>query len=172
MSTPSTKDRIVAVLKKNPRIPVSQLAADLGISRQRVYQACRDHGIALDPQPSPRKSKPPRSPMPRVITGGILCDVSHSVCGSISELLVAADLLARGFMVYHPMARQKGLDLIAVSRSGQLLTIEVRSGKINDKGVLIYAKKTDSSAAHHAVVVTSEPVRYQPELPENPKTKY
>jgi hypothetical protein len=105
---------------------------------------------------------------PRVRTGGVDVPVSAVTAGTISELLVAADLMARGYVVYFPlMKRTAHVDLIATpSNPDRLpLRIEVRSGTIGARGQVRYAKKADSRADHHAVVMTGEPVHYKPELP-------
>lgn len=89
---------------------------------------------------------------------------SHRVCGTISELLVAADLMARGYEVYIPLARTIGHDIIAEAPSGRLLTIEVRSAKRAANGALRFKRTTRSEM--FAAVVTGEPVQYDPPLPE------
>jgi hypothetical protein len=80
-------------------------------------------------------------------------------------MLAAADLMARGFAVYYPMARQKGYDLVAVDKKGRMLSIEVRSGRLTESGKPSFMKKVDSNAKHHAIVMTGHPVVYEPELP-------
>jgi hypothetical protein len=142
----------------------SEIAKESGISRQRVYQLAARHKINLTKYDfAARTAFSP--PVPRITTGGVQAKVSCSIAGTIAELLVAADLMARGWAVYMPIMFSRGYDIIA-AKDGALATIEVRSAhrKIGDGG-LSYNKKIDSDSAYHALVITGEPVCYRPELP-------
>jgi hypothetical protein len=145
-------------------MPASAIASALGVSRQRVYQAAKQNGIAL-PKYHYAERATPRPPRPRVITGGVETTVSHATAGTVSELLVAADMLARGWLVYMPVMHSRGHDLIA-TRNGALVTVEVRSAHRSATGSLVFAKKPEETSTHYALVVTGEPVHYKPDLPE------
>lgn len=144
-------------------LAASTIAAELGVSRQRVYQIAKNAGIRLAPPP-PRGPSRPIIPISRVITGGVPVPINASIAGTIAELLVAADLLARGWQPYVPAARHGGHDLIAY-RATDLATIEVRSGYRNRTGRVIYNKSPRDNSTHYAVVITGEPVLYDPPLP-------
>lgn len=163
----STADEV----RKLSHLPASAIARQLGLSRQRIYHVCKKEGIALLPYHewagADRRPRlhPPRKPKARLITGGVPQDISHAVAGTISELLVAADLMARGWQVFRPLTAATGHDIIAV-RKGTILTIEVRSAHANNSGRLIYNKKADCKSAHYGLVVTGQPVTYEPDLPD------
>jgi hypothetical protein len=90
----------------------------------------------------------------------------------VSELLAAADLLARGYTVYAPLNRHAGhADLIALPRGGGdgPITLEVRSGHRNpNTGTTTWNRFPRNNADHYAVVVTGEVVVYEPPIPEVP----
>lgn len=84
--------------------------------------------------------------------------------GTVCELLVAADLLERGFHVFVPVTRHIGAcDLITLAPDGKVERIEVKRGKKTKHGTR-YAKPTPRTFDRLAVVVPGEPIRYQPPL--------
>lgn len=141
----------------------SAIADDLGISRQRVHQIAKAHQIELPVNRAPRDTAKRRPPVARIQTGGVLAPINHSVAGTISELLVAADLMARGWQVFMPIIASKGHDLIAV-KDGRIATFEVRSAHRNANGVVKYAKQAGCTSEFYGLVVTGEPVTYVPDL--------
>jgi hypothetical protein len=146
-----------------------EIAASLKISRQRVYQVCSRYGI----QPGLPKIPPRRGVIickPRLITGGIQQFTNARMTGTVSELLVAADLIARGWHVYLPVIKQRGFDVI-VTQGRLVLTIEVRSASKNTKGTLTWTKRPTDCSDYYALVVTGDPVKYQPDLPAVPLTR-
>jgi len=141
--------------------PASVIAERLGVSRQRVYQVAAKAGIAL-----PRyhaRTWGQRPPKPRLITGGVFTTISTATAGSISELLVAADLLARGYAVFMPVIHSRGHDVVA-EKNGMMITVEVRSAHRNASGKLIYNRRPEMRSTHYALVVTGEPVAYDPPI--------
>lgn len=162
MTRVTIKDRILTELQRNPQATARELADALGVSRQRIYQALSRYGITPQRPRSPAVKKPPSPPMPTL--GGACAPLSHTTCGTISELVAAADLLARGYHVYIPLVRHRGHDLIAVSRAGKILTVEVRGGRKGASGQRVY----NAIAQRHmksdllAIVIAGEPVEYKP----------
>lgn len=159
------ESRIEEVLEKLPHATTGDVASALGVSRQRVHQAAQKYGIRLRgtrraSDPTRRKPGPPK---PTAITGGVQPQLTHTVCGTISELLAAADLMTRGYRVYMPIARQRCHDLIAVSPEGKLVTIEVRSGRRCPVGNgHTYPSNRTVKSDVTAVVLVGEPVIYEP----------
>ena len=86
----------------------SQIARALGISPQRVSQIIKDRGITI----KEGRNRDPDAPFPLTHqfarTGGVSTQMSTVVSGLISETLVEADLLARGWQVYTPRRRNLG----------------------------------------------------------------
>jgi len=144
------------------RKSASEIADALGVSRMRVYQIAKEKGLNF--KKAKRRKRVKSEPKPRLITGGVAVTISETAAGKVSELLVAADLTARGWQVFLPVYQNKGHDLIA-ARYSRLISIEVRSAKRNKSGNVVYAKKTDSFSHIHALVITGEPVVYEPNLP-------
>lgn len=141
----------------------SAIATELGVSRQHVYQVARRHKIDLPQNMTPRVFTPRRSPQPRIQTGGIMAKVNHSVAGTISELLVAADLMARGWQVFLPVIASRGHDVIA-TKDGKIATFEVRSAHRNATGTIKFARKADCLSDYYGLVITGEPVAYEPDI--------
>lgn len=141
------------------------IADELGVSRQYIHQIAKRAGISLPHSTRGRVAPGSKLVVPRIQTGGVSAKVTHSVAGSIAELLVAADLMARGWRVFMPVLSSKGHDIIG-EKEGRLVTFEVRSAQRNASGKLIYQKKSDSESEHYGLVVTGEPVAYDPPLPD------
>lgn len=144
----------------NSGMGAAAIASRLGITRARVYQIAKRAGVSFPRQTSLRVPVKPRA---RVMTGGVSAPINASVAGTIAELLVAADLMARGWQVFMPLIASKGHDLIA-AKADRLITVEVRSAYRNSAGRLIYARKPDCSSSHYAAVITGEPVHYDPDI--------
>jgi len=160
----STRDKIAEIRAKDPEARASDISRALGISRERVRQHLVGLGLTTKTY-GPRRRV---APTPRVQTGGVMIGVTYTAAGTVSELLVAADLTARGYTVYSPICRHRAhADLIALLIAGeqQPILIEVRSGKRSQSGAVIYAKKNNTRCNHYGVVVTGEPVIYDPPLP-------
>lgn len=89
--------------------------------------------------------------------------------GRVGELVVAADLISRGFTVYAPLLSRLGAaDIIAVHRTDpdyRPVRFEVRVGSRNMNGVLRFNRRDALRADYYAIVVHGEPVMYEPELP-------
>ena len=139
-------------------ISASDSAREMGISRQRVYQLAREMGIEF------RKERRTGGCEPRLVTGGIAVSrVNPSVAGKISELLVAADLMARGWQVFFPVYSNKGHDIVAI-KNDKIITVEVRSGSKSKTGVISCFKRPEDHSDYYGIVVTGEPVHYEPAL--------
>lgn len=144
------------------RVVASEIADELGVSRQRVYQLCYRHKIDLARYHDTRR---PKRMKPRIITGGVMQEVSCGVGGIIAELLAAADLMARKWQIFRPIVSNRGVDIVAI-KDGKIITVEVRSARRKPSGALQYRQDTVARADHYALVITGEPVCYVPELPE------
>lgn len=157
----AARDRILSLLRANPLVTASQLVAETGVSRQRVYQLLKEEGLKLSPRPA---VAPPARPAPRVTPLSGIGNVNHSACGMIGELLAACDLLARGWRVFSPLVRHSKIDLVATSPDGAVVKrIEVRSGKRKGTGVY-FQKRPEDACDHYAVIIHGEPVHYIPDI--------
>lgn len=161
-----TATQIRTILDTEPYISAKEIALRLGISRQRVYQAAKKAGLKFNSAwPHPSSNSEPKSPTARVKIAGLAAKISPTCAGTVSELLVAADLIARGFKPYTPFIRQRSHDLICISPTGKIVTIEVRAGYRKANGTLQLGKKIDCQSEILASVFIDSPVIYSPELP-------
>lgn len=156
-----------------------EIAAAMQVSRQRIYQVAAREGIALKrpavtpplaPEPAggaaaARRRRPGKAPVnvPRLITGGVPLQINSTATGRVAEILVMADLIARGWHVYAPLLdSRRGHDLIACG-NGRMVSFEVRSGRRRPSGVK-FDRDMVVRSDHYAIVVTGEPVAYDPPL--------
>ncbi len=90
--------------------------------------------------------------------------VAPSTRGAISELIVAADLMARGFHVFRALSPSCPCDL-AVIKDGTLVRIEVRTGDVTKAGTVFYSTKPSDIGRHDVMaVVLNDRIIYKPEL--------
>jgi hypothetical protein len=157
----TTRERVRQLVKDEPTLNLSDIARRVGVSRERVRQLVESEGLA---PPLGVVGYKPRSPASRVITGGVPTPINHTVAGTIAELLVAADLSARGLIVFFPLVRTAACDLMTLDRSGHVERIEVRCGHRSGKRV-VFNQKDKSKSDRRAVVITGEPVIYEPPMP-------
>jgi hypothetical protein len=83
--------------------------------------------------------------------------ITESRIGASNELLVASDLIRRGYEVYRNVSPSGG-DLI-VQKAEQLFEVEVTAGMLNENGKVYYDKHRHRSWHIIAVVVEGQ-VRY------------
>ena len=139
--------------RANPAVAARDVAAALGVSRQRIYQVASRHGL--------RFARAPRAHLPPDIrvTGGVPALTARSL-GIIGELLTATDLLGRGYLVYRPIVDHRGVDLLAIDPDDRVLRVEVKSARRVD-GRLAY-RRSERPVDVFALVVVGEPVMYEP----------
>lgn len=83
--------------------------------------------------------------------------VSTPTAGAIGELIVASDLLARGYEVFRAVSPSSSCDLMARAKNGRVLAIEVRGGRYTKGGRLNYHRQESDRADVWAVVVLRQP---------------
>lgn len=156
--------QIVARVKTAKNLTTTDLTEEFECSRQYIHSVLRQAGMkAASPVRVwlPRKAAPP--PKARVVPSAHARPISHSMVGSVSELLVAADLMARGWSVFFPLYRARA-DLIATSKDGRkVLRFEVRSAR-RVEGKVVFGRKPTDECDHYALALADEPVLYEPEL--------
>lgn len=165
MDSDATRARLADELTNDPTLSMEELVAKLGVSRQRIYVLLREAGLKAGKSKRIRPRRPPAPPpTPRLAIDGVIGTISSSAAGAVSEVIAAADLLARGWHVFFPLVRSRRCDLIALSPDGlQTRRIEVRSGK-RVGGGLLYNKKPTDTCDHYAIVLINEPVLFLPEI--------
>lgn len=155
----SALEKIRACLSVHPDSSATDLAADAGISRQRVYQICRSAGIELTDK---RRRKGDAKQWVNHFGG--TQSVSSNFIGGASELTASADLLRRGIPVYRALTFVSAADLV-IDLGGELKRVEVRSAKRNKAGSLRYPMPADRSRYDFLALVEPDgTVTYKPEL--------
>lgn len=159
------RSAILDAIKQNPMRTVRELTEIGQCSRQRVHVILKEEGLEL---PSFAEIREARGlviqPKSRANINGLRIAISHSAAGTVGELLVAADLITRGWSVFFPLVRTLKCDLLVLSADGQRTArIEVRSGKRVGNG-LTYNRKPNDSCDHYAVLLEGEPVMFIPEI--------
>jgi hypothetical protein len=162
----SMKEKIEALLKSNPNVTQAMAADAIGVSRQRINQVCKRHGIKLTSGHfTPRIQASPSSPMAHHWAGHQWSKLNATTKAAIGETLVAADLMAKGFFVYRCLSQTGPCDLIAYGKSG-LLRIEVRCGSVGRDGRLTCALPESGRYDILAIMAPDKTLQYKPELPE------
>ena len=154
----TAKEHIAALRAENPNLPAATIAEQVGISRQRVSQLLTDLGL---PTKIPREHR--RGPLTKMYRYGprtVPC-----VIGSISELIVAMDLLSRGLDVHRSLTPNSVVDLIAMSRtSTEIARVEVRSGKLNRLGQPNASRPTHARYDIFAITLPDGEIVYSPPI--------
>lgn len=158
------RDKLLKMLAKNPKLTNADLSRELGVSRQRISQITSKLGIKLQRavvyEIAERRHSPPQA---RVDLVGAPI-ISHAAAGTVSELLVAADLTARGWQVFFPLVRSTHCDLVVTSHDGTIVKrVEVRSG-VRREGRIVWQKKATTECEVYAIVLRGEPIRYEPDI--------
>lgn len=149
------KEKIETLRAQNPSITQAMVADALGVTRQRISQACKRHGIVLArgwraPQPAACPS-PPRWKVP----------LNATTKAAVGEMAAAADLMCRGFFVYRCLSQTGPFDLLAY-KEGRMLRIEVRCGVLDKQG---QARCSTPAPGRYDVlaVVLSDRIEYRPD---------
>lgn len=96
--------------------------------------------------------------------------LSPGTAGAVSELIVATDLMLRGYSVFRALSPSCQCDLLALGPDGRSLRVEVRTGYVSAGGKpLCSLKKCDKSKHDVLAVVVNLPNRahrlvYEPSL--------
>jgi hypothetical protein len=92
-----------------------------------------------------------------------LVNLAPGEVGAVAELLVSADLLARGYEVFRAVSQNCSCDLV-IHRAGRLWRVEVKTGQ-NRPGAAVYAPRGNPN--HYnllAVVIWPGAIIYTPAL--------
>ena len=144
-----------------------EIAEHFGISRQRVHQVAKREGIQLS---TPSLGRPHMwgkrdKQVSRIKISGDNHEISTKTSGCISEMLAAADLMARGWKVFFPINSHGHHDIVA-AKGDMLKSFEVRSGTKNKDFALRFRRDKELRSDFYAVVIRDGPVEYEPDLPD------
>jgi hypothetical protein len=135
-----------AARERNPSAPASDIARDIGVSRERVRQALVALGL-----PTRVSRTRARNPLRYAV------QMPPHTVGAVCELQVCADLLQRGFHVFRSVSPHAPCDVVAII-GAQTIRVEVRAAKrgicsthgehdclaaVNPDGEIIYTPSID-----------------------------
>jgi len=83
--------------------------------------------------------------------------------GAFGELLIAADLIRKGFNVYRALSPSSPSDLI-IQRNGKLITVECRTGYRTKNGEIKASKQRFRSEILAVIVDNGKHIEYSPKL--------
>lgn len=99
----------------------------------------------------------------RVEPHGINDNVANGTVGAISELLVCADLMKKGWEVFRALSPHSNSDVLAL-RDGLLLKLEIRTGmyynKDNGEKLFNYSKKNIIGKSVVVVTLPDNKIHY------------
>jgi hypothetical protein len=162
MSEITTADRVLAAFRRSPQPSLAVIAAEVGVSRERVRQLLKTKGLRSSVKSKGRpRVHSDRKPVNRF---GYAVRAPTLVTGAVSELVAAADLLARGWHVYRAIAGGCMCDLIACL-DGATYRVEVRSATVSATGVWKTNQKPKTRENYDvlALVAPNGEIRYDPD---------
>lgn len=137
-------------------MPAADIARQLRISRERVRQILLGLGLPTN-VPSRRRYAAAEIRFPFATT------VST---GAVSELLVCADLLSKGWDVFRSISQCAKCDIIAQSRQTRnIIRVEVKSCSVSGRGTVNHPKPKNDNYDHLAAVTKDGRIFYKPEIP-------
>lgn len=83
--------------------------------------------------------------------------------GSIAELIVCADLLAKGYQVYRPVSYHSAFDIVAI-RGSSIVTIEVRTSTEEDPSNFPRHKERSIPMVYASVTKKTNRINYFPDV--------
>jgi len=155
-----TKDLILAIRRENENATVSEIADKLKISRQAVHQTLTRMGL---PTTFPRPLY--KGPTPEKIPPLFGHRLSPHFAAAVAEMLVAVDLMHRGFDVYKSLASCGACDLVCIKRGGNVaIRVEVKTARRQMNGKLHHSPHTHNRFDVLALVCGDKSVTYLPDL--------
>ena len=154
-----TANKIRAILEREPNIKAEEIAKEVGVSTQSVYQHIRNHKL-----PYIKKTgwvSAGRTEWKGQFGHGKKL-TSHFI-GGTAEMYACADLLRRGIPVYRAITFLSAADLV-VEMGGDLYRVEVKSGRRNQSGVLHFGAPTVGKFDILAIVDPDGVVEYRPPI--------
>jgi hypothetical protein len=157
---------VIALITQSPHLNQTEIAARIGISRQRVAQIVSEERLAV---PRGKRGAAPRrrvaeTPRARERSPGGLPAYLAEAGGAAAVLITAADLMARGFAVYLPIAPTAAADILAIDANGRVKRVAVRPARRTVGGAVEYSYPKPGEVDTHATLLADTPIQYSPEL--------
>jgi PHD/YefM family antitoxin component YafN of YafNO toxin-antitoxin module len=163
---PSTRERVLALVKESPHLNQTEIAKQVGTTRQRVSQIIASEGLNV---PRGRRGVTPRAKSEvaehqAMHNSDAVPAYLAKAGGPVAVLLTAADLMSRGYTVYLPVVPAAAADLVAIDAQGKVKRVSVQRPTRTAGGKLEYQYPKPGSVETHALILTDEPVQYEPAL--------
>lgn len=158
---PSTRERIIALVKQEPHLNQSEIAERVGVKRQRVSQIIADEELNVPRgkrgvAPRARATEPTRAPSSDALPAHLA-----AAGGMVGVLIAAADMMARGFTVFLPVTQTAPCDFLAMDAKGKVERVSVRKARRAGEEIR-YDDPIRGGTDRRALLLTDEPVRYEP----------
>ena len=101
-------------------------------------------------------------------------DIPSASVGSISEMMVCADMLRKGYHVFRTVSNASFCDVVAI-KGNEIMFIEVRTGYITNAGKLSFPHMLHTKVAiptHYAIYITKDSSIHFVPVSEEDKKKY
>ncbi len=163
---PSTRERVLALVKQSPHLNQTEIAERVGATRQRVSQiiASEDLNVPKGRRGVARRAKATAEAAP-VAEAKAVPAYFAKAGGPIAVLVAAADLMTRGFTVYLPITQSAAADLVAIDARGNLKRVAVQRARRKGQR-LDYERPKPGDVDTHALILADEPVQYRPSIDE------
>lgn len=161
--TKTTRERLLELHAAHPELNQTQIAEELGVTRQRVSALVKQLQLNVQSGPVGIGGRRTREAAPAV--DAIVAPRTIGPSGAV--LLAAADLDRRGYDVFFPLnpARAR-CDLVAIDERDRVEQIVVE--KRAKRGPVRYDTPENDRKIRRAMILTDQPVQYSPALrPKN-----
>jgi predicted AAA+ superfamily ATPase len=161
------RDSVRQLREKDSEVTASAMARELGVSRERVRQVLLALGLPTQTSRSTFVNRAPRTPLPPPGSIEFAANCNHVMRGAWAELLVASDLLRRGYEVFTAVGASS-CDLLAL-RNTTALRVEVKLGQwINNSPTYFASKVCAEKRGNFDLLAVVSPdgkqIRYDPQL--------
>lgn len=150
------KDKIIDLATNRPKMSLADIGREVGATGEYVRQVLKKANVVKPRAPMRGENATPKIKI-TTNTG------SHINIGAASEMLVCADLLARGYSVFRSVSGHASCDLICYKKDDleKLIRVEVRTAK-KIKDNIVYAKPDGKRYDLLALAVHGEVVYVPP----------
>lgn len=157
MEKKSVMHQVAEIKDLNPNLSTTDLATKLGCSRQAVYDALKKLGLPSvskwDLRPAPANKKPVFTPL--------FENLSPYQAAAVSEMVVATEMLLRGFDIYKSVTSAGMCDLVAINRSDEKITrIEVKTARKTPSGKYLHSPARKNKYDILALVFPDKSIKY------------
>lgn len=162
------RGEVLRLRAADPQVTATMMAEELGVSREAVRQILVKLGLPTKTGKtfSWRRRRGARGPMVPAPPAGFTENCSRPMRGAWAELLVAVDLIGRGYEIFTAAYGSSSCDMLAL-REGKTLRVEVKLGQWNGSKhtASINSDRRKSFDLLAIVARDGKEVRYLPELP-------